>query len=80
MTWLQENAANLVVGGAVLAVVIFTVARMIVNKRRNPYGCSGCSGHDCGCGGNSSEGAFPGGACPGGDCPGRACPHTQQQK
>ena len=42
MAWLTENWANLLVGGVVLALLIWSVVHLI--KQRKKGGCSGCSG------------------------------------
>ena len=45
MTWLLDNLATILVGGAVLALLAFVLVRRVRARRRGQSGCGcGCSG------------------------------------
>lgn len=50
MAWLLENWVNLLVGGVVLALVIWSVVHLIRQRKKGGCpGCSGCCGSCSGC-------------------------------
>ena len=47
LIWLHQNVGNIVVGGIILAVVIWIIVSMIRKKRQGKSSC-GCGCKDCG--------------------------------
>ena len=45
MTWLLDNLATILVGGAVLALLVLIAVRRVRDRRRGKSGCGcGCEG------------------------------------